>query len=77
MDEETTARGLRGGLQSDDRRRPEQIEAPFHVYLDEPSGSGRSSTLRRGESCPSQSLGEIEEEDGLNANGASPDEEVD
>lgn len=57
---------------------PEQIEGPFHVYLEEPLGERKVIDALTGRELPYRNIWEeIEEEYGLNGNGASVDEEMD
>ena len=51
---------------------PEQMEGPFHVYLEEPVGERRVIDALSGRELPYRNvLAELAEEYGLNGNGAS------
>ena len=57
---------------------PEQMEGPFHVYLEEPLGERKVIDALSGRALPYRNvLAELAEEYGLNGNGAGDEEEVD
>jgi hypothetical protein len=57
---------------------PEQMEGPFHVYLEEPLGERKVIDALSGRALPYRNvLAEVAEEYGLNGNGAGEEEAVD
>ena len=57
---------------------PEQMEGPFHVYLEEPLGERKVIDALSGRELPYRNvLAELAEEYGLNGNGAGDDVDVD
>jgi hypothetical protein len=57
---------------------PEQMDGPFHVYLERPLGDRKVIDALSGREVPYRNVwDELAEEDGLNGNGAGADQHVD